>query len=146
MKITKKQKELKARFHRLIKDNPLVDTASISNEDIRRLVGDSGMEWLSDPDIRAWFVDSKLLDDLLVMGAEEAVARLIEIVSTRDVGPREAVTSTAQVSAAKLLMEFAGMKPATKVEKTVTSGDLSDDPEELREYIKKNINKLESVK
>lgn len=142
MHITAKMKTLKALFWSKAKDNPTIDPASVSDADIRDIVGESSLDWLSDPELRAWFLDDRTLDRKLTVGAEEAVDLLIRIVRAKDVGPREAVSSSSQVAAAKLLLDFARLKPSEEKEGKLNPEDLPNDPKKLREYIEKNAKKL----
>jgi hypothetical protein len=146
MAYSTKQKLAKAKLHNRAEGNPMMNIEVMSDVEISRVVGDAEVQvWLRDGSFRAWFLDDKTLNDVLTVGAEEAVKKLIEIVTETNVGPREAVSSSSQVAAAKLLMEFAGMKPAAKTETTVTSGDLPNDEKKLREYIEANSKKLKAV-
>ena len=146
MAYSTKQKLAKAKLHNRAEDNPMMNIEVMTDEEISRVVGDAEVKvWLKDGNFRAWFTDDKTLSDVLTVGAEEAVKKLIEIVTETNVGPREAVSSSSQVAAAKLLMEFAGMKPAAKTEHTVTSSDLPNDEKKLREYIDANAKRLKAV-
>lgn len=141
------QKHAKAKFHNRLKDNPMMSADAMTDSEIADIVGNASVKlWLKDSAFRAWFLDDKTLDDLLTLGAEEAVKKLIQIVTEVNVGPREAVSSSSQVAAAKLLMEFAGMKPAAKTEHTVKADELPNDEKELRKYIERNSKKLQAVK
>ena len=142
-----KQKRAKIQFWRKVEDNPLIDASNLSNANIAEIVGDINVKlWLADPEFKAWFLDDKSLDDLLQLGAESAVERLISIVNETNVGPREAVSSSSQVAAAKILLDFAGMSPVKKTETTLKADQLPDDEKKLREYIETNAKKLKVIK
>ena len=141
--ITTEQKAAKAKFWNRVKDNPMRDAASMSDADIADIIGDITVKlWLRDAKFKAWFLDDKILHDLLTLGAEAAVKRLIAIVNETDVGPREAVSTSSQVAAAKILLDFAGMSPIKKTETTIKADDLPNDEKALREYIERNAKKL----
>ena len=140
------QKLAKARLHKKVEDNPLLNLEAMSDDEISHIVGDASVKmWLKDKAFRDWFLDDKTLEVILQVGAEEAIKKLIQIVTETNVGPREAVSSSSQVAAAKLLMEFAGMKPATKTEHTVTANELPNDEKQLRKYIEDNSKKLKGL-
>lgn len=147
MKPNNEQKLAKAKFHNRIKDNPLANADCMTDTEIADMVGNASVKlWLKNDEFKAWFLDDKVLDDMLSLGAEEAIKKLIQIVTEVNVGPREAVSSSSQVAAAKLLLEFAGMKPAAKTEHTVKADELPNDEKELRKYIERNSKKLQAVK
>lgn len=144
---TSAQRHAKAKFHNRIKNNPLMAADAMTDAEIADIVGDASVKmWLRDQAFRSWFLDDKVLDDLLTLGAEEAVRKLIEIVTEVNVGPQQAVSSSSQVAAAKLLMEFAGLKPANKTEHSIKAEELPNDEKALREYIARNAKKLKAVK
>lgn len=140
--MNKKKSEAKSIFWRKVTDNPLIDPDHVSAKEAADIVGNPLVEtWLEEDEYRTWFFDDKALDNLLEMGAEAAVARLIQIVNEHNVGPREAVSASSQVAAAKALMEYYLSKPSPK-EAKVDPNDLPNDEKGLREYIERNAKKL----
>lgn len=138
-----KQKRTKIQFWRKVSDNPLVEPKNLSNAEIAEIAQEPQLKlWLANEEFRAWFMDDKALEDLLQLGAESAVERLISIVNETNVGPREAVSSSSQVAAAKILLDFAGLAPAKKTETTIKADQLPNDEAELRKYIEANAKKL----
>jgi len=143
MKPSDNQKKAKVKLWNRCKDSPLLDPAHMTDRELVDIVGDTSLyEWLKDEEFRGWFLDSKVLDDMISLGAEAAVARLIKIVNEQVVGPRESVSSSSQVAAAKLLLEYAGMMPVKKTETVVKADQLPNDEKALRDYIEKNARKL----
>lgn len=140
---TKHQRKAKARFWQAVADNPLIDPASLPTPEICRLAGSPVIaRWAEDPEFTKWFTSKDEIKVLLRMGAEAAIERLIKIVQEDRVGPKEAVTSSAQVQASKLLMDFAGLAPATQKEVKITAQQLPEDEHELRKYIEAGYDKL----
>ena len=143
---TGKQRQLKAKFWNRVGNNPLIDPQSMSDADIADLVGSAEVKlWLANQEFRSWWFDDKLLQDLITIGAEEAIVRLIQIVQETEVGPREAISASAQVAAAKILLDFAGIAPAKKTEHTIKAEQLPNDEKALREYIETNARKLKAI-
>jgi hypothetical protein len=140
--MSKSKREAKIKFWRKVQDNPLIDPSNVTPAEAAEIAGEPQLKiWLKDDSYRVWFFDDKALDNLLEMGAEAAVSRLIQIVNESNVGPREAVSASSQVAAAKALMEYYLSKPSPKDAK-VNAEDLPDDEKALREYIERNAKKL----
>lgn len=143
---TRPQLKAKHKFWKAIEDNPLIgEVASLPNSEIARLAGTpSVIKWAKeDEQFKQWFADKDSLKVMIRVGAEAAVDRLVKIVSDDRVGPKEAVTASAQVQAAKLLLDFAGLAPAQQKEVKITSGQLPDNEKELRDYIEAGVKKLQ---
>lgn len=137
------QKQTKVRFHRLVKDNPMLDLESMSIKDIAEVCKEPQvLVWLKDDTFRAWFKDSKVLVDKVALGAEQAVDKLLQIINATEVGPNKAVTISNQLTAAKALLNMAGVAAPSKSEVKVSADQLPQDEKKLREYIKNNAAKL----
>lgn len=141
-----KQKHLKAKFWTKVKDNPLIDPTRMSDSDVADLLSNAEVKlWLANAEFRNWWFDDKALQDLITLGAEEAIIRLIQIVQETNIGPREPVSAASQVAAAKILLDFAGLAPVKKTEHTVKADQLPNDEKALREYIESNARKLKAI-
>jgi hypothetical protein len=140
-KPTKNQRLAKARLWREINDNPMLDPAHLSDSEITRIAQTTQIgEWAKNPDFMLWFVNDKTVDIEIEAGTEKAVQRLIEIIEARDVGPREAITTTHQLAAIKTLLEYSSTKPQSgDDQKPLTAEDLPDDEKGLLKLIEDKI-------
>lgn len=140
--MNRKKREAKVAFWKKVKDNPLVDSSNLSDQEAADLIRQPELTiWLRDDEYRSWFYDEDTLDKLLAIGAEASLSRLIAIVNETNVGPRETVSSSSQVAAAKALLEYFLSKPSPQ-EAKVSAEDLPNDEKALREYIERNAKKL----
>ena len=136
MNTSEKQKKSKQQFwRRSAKQATNADPHKLTNIQIARLAGDASLTtYLADPIFYDWFMNEKSEQDLLKSGAEGAIRCLIDIIS----GAQEVKSATAQVTAAKILLDMAGYGPnKTKeiVYKDQEIGKMSED--ELKDYIQK---------
>lgn len=142
---SKKQQTAKARLLQKIKNNPLIDLESITPHMAMQLTGVASiMTWSQDAEFWVWFKDSSNLQVQVQVSAETALQRLLELIENRDLDGdgRPVVSAAAQVAAAKVLIEVAGLAPSQKREVTVTSKDLPSDEAELRRYIQDKVRSL----
>lgn len=131
---TEGQRRAKQRFWRRQKaQGTNADPTKLTNAQIARLAGDQNLAiFLADPNFHDWFMNEKVEDDLLKSAAEGAIRCLIEIVQ----GTQEVKAVTAQVTAAKILLDMAGFGPKNTKEvvfKDAEIGKMSE--EELKAYI-----------
>lgn len=138
------QREIKARFWARAKDNPLVDPASLSHQQAALIAQHTSLpQWLSSPEFAAWFFNKDSARHRLEAGVEVAIERLVEIVRSRDVGPKGEVTAASQVNAAKLLLEFAGYAPPSRKEVIFKDKDILEmDEQKLRAFIDTSVRQL----
>jgi hypothetical protein len=130
------QRKAKQRFwRRVTAQGNAAEPTKLNNSQISRLAGDANMTtYLSDPEFYDWFMNEKSEEDLLKAGAEGAIRCLIDIIS----GTQEVKSATAQVTAARILLDMAGYGPKHKPEvvyKDAEIGKMSE--EELKDYIQK---------
>lgn len=144
---TPTQREVKARFWARAAENPLIDPASLPAARIGSIAGTSSVaRWFAEPGCEAWFRNRDAARHQIEAGVEVAVSRLIEILQERQVGPKEAVTSATQVSAAKLLLEYAGYAPPSRREVTFQDKTIQGmDEAQLRAYIAANLPALPGI-
>lgn len=141
---TKTQRLAKARFWQKLESNPLVDVRCLTDHDIGVMAETTQLpKWKADPDFLMWFTDDTTVDAEIEAGVEVAVKRLLEIIETRDVGPREAVTTTHQLAAAKMLLEYSSLAKPAETESTPTQ--LPDDVRKLKEVIETELLKRQST-
>lgn len=143
MKPSNAQLIAKTRFWEKASGNPMYANGNVPAIRAAHLAGNNQVqEWLQDPEFAGWFFNKDAAQQMLQAGAELAIARLIQIVSTDKVGPREAVTVSSQVTAAKTLLEMAGFnnqKPEGKF-KDKEIAEMGE--EELEIYVQTNVQKL----
>lgn len=145
--ITAHQREMKARFWSRVEINPLLEPSRMSNAAVAQVTGSPMINtWFKDLAFRDWFFSKDTARHKIEAGVEVAVNRLIEILESRDVGPRGAVTAAAQVNAAKLLLEFAGYAPASRKEVIFHDKDVLDmDEAELKAFVAKQVKQQKLV-
>jgi hypothetical protein len=139
--LTDKLRTTKQRFWRVIrKQGATADPTKLLHTQIARLAGDQKLNtYLADPEFYTWFLDDRSEEDMLKAGAESAIQRLIDIIT----GVQEVQSATAQVTAAKILLEMAGFGPKQVKEVVYKDEAISKmDETELREYIKKQTEQL----
>ncbi len=135
------QREVKARFWARANENPLIDPTILTAARIAGIAAcQSVVRWFDEPGFEAWFRNKDAARHQIEAGVEIAVSRLVEILQERQVGPKEAVTSATQVSAAKLLLEYAGYAPASRREVVFQDKTIQGmDEGQLRAYIAANM-------
>ena len=136
MSYTEDQRKNKSRFWRRAKKQGTTDSViKLSNIQIARLAGDQKLTtYLADPSFYDWFMNENSEEDLLKSGAEGAIRCLMDIIS----GAQEVKSATAQVTAAKILLDLAGYgnkQQKETVYKDEQIGKMSED--ELKDYIQK---------
>ncbi len=141
MKVTDGQRQSKQRFWRVVKkQNTNADPSKLTSTQIARLAGDIKLvSFLADPEFYEWFMEEKSEEDLLKAGAENAIRCLMDIIS----GNQEVKSASAQVTAAKILLEMAGYGPKQSKEvvyKDEQIAKMSED--ELKEFISKQSEHL----
>ena len=146
---TKTQLLAKAKFWRAVDGNPLLGSVDdIPIPEVCRLAGTKSIIlWAKEQEgFREWFKDSENIKDRISVGAEQAIDKLVHIINaTAESGPGAVVTTGNQLTAAKLLLDFSGHKPADKQAIKVTADQLPDDERALRKYIAKNAEKLKVI-
>lgn len=141
MKYSENQRKSKSRFWRRVKKQGTNDSANkLSNIQIARLAGDQNLTtYMADPLFHDWFMNENSEEDLLKSGAEGAIRCLMDIIS----GAQEVKSATAQVTAAKILLDMAGFGAKQQKEvvfKDEQIGKMSED--ELKDYIQKQSERL----
>jgi hypothetical protein len=146
---TKSQLMAKSRFWRAVQENPMLGSVDdLPMSEVCRLAGTKQIvKWAQDNDeFRDWFKDPDNIKDRIQVGAEKAIDRLIDIISAAPESGRDAlVTTSNQIAAAKMLLDFSGHKPADKQAIKVSADQLPDDEAALRKYIAKNAEKLKVI-
>jgi hypothetical protein len=119
----------------------MLDPAHLTDAEIERITQTKAIrDWAKNPDFMLWFTNDKTVDIEIEAGTEKAVQRLIEIIETKDVGPREAVTTTHQLAAIKTLLEYSSTKPQSEEEqKPLSAEDLPDDEKRLLKLIEDRL-------
>jgi hypothetical protein len=143
-KPTAPQRKLKARLYNILANNPMVRIESLTPSKVALLTGsEASKTWMQNPEFCAWLANKSHSKELLESGAEAAIERLIEIVEERDVGPAASVNAGAQVNAAKLLLEYSGLRPPSHRVIEYKDKDVADmDEGELRQFIEAEAPKL----
>jgi hypothetical protein len=139
-KPTKAQRLAKARFWTKCKDNPLLDPANIPDEDIERMAeAPKFEEWKRNPEFVAWFVNDRTVEIAIEASTEKVVDKLMEIINAQ-AEARGDVTTTHQLAAAKILLEYSATKaPAEEEAKEFDPKKLPDSERELLEHIQKQL-------
>jgi len=153
MRLTKKQRLIKATFYRKAKDNPLVaDISAPTNDEIALLTGcDDVHNWMKDIEFSNWFLEQDSNKSLIASGCQLAIEKLIYILGLEgedSVGPKCETTSAAQVKAAETILRLGGFEPP-KMPVKITSGDkeLDDmDEKEMKKFIADNMPKVVKIK
>ena len=135
MKITQLQREAKAAFWKRASDNPLLVPDKIRDADIRRLSPGGESLPLGYIEFREWFLDKDRHEVLLTAGREAALQKLIDKVNVPEdrVGQKGEISHVAQINAAKVLLDKAGIGEEKIIVSDSQINDMSD--EELENYI-----------
>lgn len=135
MFISQAQREAKATFWKRASNNPLLTPDKIKDSDIRRLSPGGNALPLGSTEFREWFLDKDRFEVLLESGKELALRKLLEIVATPDseVGGRGQLSHTAQINAAKTLLDKANVGEAHIVVADSHIEQMSE--EDLEEFI-----------
>jgi hypothetical protein len=141
MTFTDGQRKAKQRFWRRIKaQGTNADPTKLTNIQIARLAGAQKLTtYLGDPLFHDWFLNERAEEDLIKSGAEGAIKCLMDIIS----GAQEVKSATAQVTAAKILLDMAGYGAQQKKEivyKDAEIGKMTED--ELKDYIQRQAERL----
>jgi hypothetical protein len=138
------QRKLKAKLYSILVNNPMLRVESLTPGKIAALTGSVAVKsWMENPEFCSWLANKNHTKEMLDSGAEVAIERLIEIVQEREVGPSKAINAGAQVNAAKLLLEFSGLRPPSHRVVEYKDKDVADmDEAELRQYIEMEAPKM----
>jgi len=134
----KRMRQAKARFHNKVGISPLEEPENMSIAKVAQLCGcNAYREWNSLEGFRDWFFNRESAKDLLMAASEEAVYKLWELVSAES---GKLFTPTAQVNAAKTLLEYGGFAPP-KTKSVVFSDDAINkmSEAELTKFIDKEL-------
>lgn len=141
---TSAQRVAKARFYNAASTawRPI---ESYSRDDIARLSGaPKAVKWLDNPEFTAWFFNADLAKQKILAHAETAVDELVHILENRCMDPRKGgASAAAKVRAAEIVMQYAGLQPAKRIEQTNKLDNMSSlTPDQLREYLSDNVKSL----
>lgn len=143
-KPTKAMRSAKARFWAVVGSNPLKDVASMTTGEMASASKASRLGvWKQNEGFLNWFLNRESTKDLLHAATEEAVLRLWNIVESE---PSKEISATAQVNAAKTLLEYAGYAPPkTKVVKYSDEAINQMSEDELKKFVKDGVADLKVV-
>jgi len=130
----------KAKFHSEVTGNPLICIENLGNTEIGRLSGNPDLvNPLRETEFKEWFLDTKYTKIKIDSAQERSIDRLISIVSDDEGRP------TAQIAAAKLLLELGGNLGGER-EGGFRDKEIDDMTEEqLYAYIASKTRKLRAV-
>ncbi len=134
MNVSQSQREAKATFWKRAAGNPLLVPDKIKDADIRRLTPGGEELPLSSKPFREWFLNKEQFEILLDSSREAALGLLIRKVTMTDEEAKKAkLTHAVQISAAKILLDKAGVGQDRIVVSDSTINDMSED--ELEAFI-----------
>jgi hypothetical protein len=135
---SEEQQLVKARFWEAVKESPVLEATDMSVESMCRLAGGNKLRrWLQEGAFRSWFFNENAAAQKIQAAAEVAVDTIIGIMHSED------SSASTKLKAALNLIEFAGLRPAKKIEAKVSDADVENMSEdELRSFIFKSVEKL----
>lgn len=135
------QRMAKARFYNSVSTS-FRALDSYSREEIAQLAGVPAVtKWLQNADFTRWFFNGDLARQQLMAHAESAVEELVNVLKTPLGDPRSGkVSASAKLRAAELVLQYAGMTPAQRVENINVFESMPAD--QLRDYLASNVRAL----
>ena len=132
------QAKYKAKLHA---EHKQLDWATLDGKGLQTLTGNRSVQgWWADEEFRDWLKEQNTDKLLIAATTVDAIERLRAIILEDDVGPGGKVTAASQVAAARIIMEFAGLAPATHKVVEYKDKDIEKMNEiELKEFIAKNV-------
>jgi hypothetical protein len=129
------QRQVKSAFWAVVADNPIHDPETITLEDMMKVTGDTRLRrWIKEPGFREWFLNKEEFRQRLEYLAHLTLDRLEKILSD-DEGH-----ASAQVQAAKLIIEAANRMPQKWVKETYLDDRIQKmGKAELEQFIRRNM-------
>lgn len=135
-------RKVKAAFWAVVADNPIHSPESLTAEQLVRITGEGrARKYLTEPGFREWLLNRDEFRQKLEYVAQLALDRLEIILTDED------EHSSAQVAAAKLILEAASKMPKrNQTEPQYADARIQEmGKKELAEYIRRNLAVLPSV-
>ena len=135
-------RKVKAAFWAVVADNPIHAPETLTAEQLVQITGESrAKKYLKEPGFREWLLNKDEFRQRLEYIAQLALDRLESILTDDD------EHSSAQVAAAKLIMEAASKMPRKQQAEIVyADARIQEMPrKELEEYIRRNLHLLPEV-
>jgi hypothetical protein len=130
---TEEQRQLKARFWLLFKQNPMTDRDDVTPALVEQVTGKSVHRWLADPKFWAWFTTKDSVKQGLEVAAEKAAELAILYLD-----PTIPFNDNARVQLIKYVLEFSGRSPPSRKEIKWHDKEIADlTPEQLDALIVK---------